>query len=513
MADTVNTTATEPAITYRGSVAAGSPRLAGLSGVKTVAAEPPQVLETERWDTDDLRLAAAGIELVLHRDDVTAQWRLRLPDGDDTELLRAPAVLPDVEGVDPDGPPEEFDELLRGARRDRPLLPAGRIRTVRVTTRLLGGGDWLLAEVVQDEVTVATLGSSTSVDTWSEIGVRRAGGDDALLDELRERVRATGAVPAPPGADGALDRLLQPAPARRRRIGKKGSAGAVLMDYIGAQADRIAEQDLRARRDEPDAVHQLRVGARRLRSAMQAYRPLLDRDHARRLIAELRWLGRALAPARDAEVLRERITDRLDRTDPDLVLGPVRAQVTRHFARVEAEARAAVLAELDGERYAALRVALDELLADPPLTRKAARPAVKELPRLAARSARRMERAARDAFAPDSPNRDEAIHTVRKAGKRLRYATEVARPAVGAEAKRFGRGLKGMQKALGEHQDTVVVRGTLRELGSRAHAAGENGFTFGLLHGRDEAVAGRIEADLPEFWRSAWAKKNRRWLR
>ncbi|MHA6793139.1 CYTH and CHAD domain-containing protein [Pseudonocardia bannensis] len=513
MADTANTTATGPAITYRGPAAAGSPRLAGLPGVKTVATEPPQVLETERWDTDDLRLATAGIELVLHRDDTSAQWRLRLPDGDDTELLRVPAVLPDVEGVTPDGPPAGFDELLRGVRRDRPVRPVGRIRIVRVTTRLLGGAGRLLAEVVQDEVTVATLGRSTSLDTWGEIGVRRAGGDDALLDELRERARAIGAVPAAPGADGALDRALRPAPARRRRTGKKGSAGAVLMDYIGAQADRIAEQDLRARRDEPDAVHQLRVGARRLRSAVQAYRPLVERSRARWLIGELRWLGRALAPARDAEVLRERITDRLDRTDPDLVLGPVRARVARHFARGEAEARAAVLAELDGERYATLRVAIDELLADPPLTRKAARPAAKELPRLASRSARKMERAVREAFEADAPNRDAAIHTVRKRGKRLRYATEVARPAVGAEAKRFGRGLKGMQKALGEHQDTVVSRGALRDLGAQAHAAGENGFAFGLLYGRDEAVAHRIETDLPELWRSAWAKKNRRWLR
>ncbi|NMI02308.1 CHAD domain-containing protein [Pseudonocardia acidicola] len=507
-----NTTTATLSTTYRGPAAAGAPRLAGLPGVSTVAADPQQVLETERYDTDDLRLSAAGIELSLHRGDGTAHWQLRLPDGDDEELLRLPAAVPDVEGVDPDGPPGELDELIRGVRRDRPVRPVGRVRTVRVRTGLRGAGERLLAELVQDEVTIATLGGSTDLSSWTEIELRRVEGDAGLLTAVEQRIREIGAAPAPRGAAAALDRLLIPAPPRRRRAGKKGSAGAVLMDYVGTQVDRIAEQDLRARRDEPDAVHQLRVAARRLRSALQAYGPLLDCSRTRPLVAELRWLGQALAPARDIDVLRERITAQLDRTEPELVLGPVRAQVTRYFARAEAEARAAMLTELDGQRYTALRLALSELLTDPPLTRRAARPARRELPRLAARSARKLERAVTGALAADGTHRAEAVHTARKKSKRLRYATEVARPAVGGDAKRFGRALKGMQRALGDHQDMVVARGVLRELGAQAHSAGENGFTFGLLYGRDVKAAQQIEARLPELWRAAWATKNRRWL-
>jgi CHAD domain-containing protein len=289
----------------------------------------------------------------------------------------------------------------------------------------------------------------------------------------------------------------------------------VLVDYLAKQSDRIAAQDLRVRRGEPDAVHQLRVASRRLRSALQAYRPLLDRERTEPIVDGLRELGRELAPARDAEVLQERISAGLAELEPELLMGPAQAQVTRHFGRVQAEAGAAVLSALDGEDYARLRAALDDLIERPPLTKRAARPARKEVPARVARTARRLERAVTTATDPavPAPERDAAVHSARKAGKRLRYATEVATPVVGKQAKRFTKALKGFQSALGEHQDTVVARGALRELGALAHVAGENGFSFGVLHGRDSARAAQIEDELPDLWSAAWKRRNRRWLR
>jgi CHAD domain-containing protein len=132
-----------------------------------------------------------------------------------------------------------------------------------------------------------------------------------------------------------------------------------------------------------------------------------------------------------------------------------------------------------------------------------------------ARTARRLQHAVGIAIDPDqdAEQRDLAVHDARKAGKRLRYATEVVRPVVGKDAKRFTKALKGFQTALGEHQDTVVAREALRELGAQAHAAGENGFSFGLLHGQDAALAARIEEQLPALWAGAWTPRNRRWLR
>lgn len=500
--------------TYRGPAGASAPRLAALPGVHRDEVVPPQVIETERYDTDDRRLIGAGITLRLHRGAAERpEWHLDLPDGDVAEHLRVP--LAGDAGVTP-AVPGEIDTLVRGAARDRQVRPVGRIRRVRTETRLLGDDDQLLALVVHDGITLATLGSTTEVEAWTEVELRHAGADGALVDELETRFAESGLRAAAPAAEEELERLLRPAPtARRTRGGPRGSAGAALLEYLSAQVDRMAAEDLRVRRGGPDAVHQLRVASRRLRSALQAFRPLLDRTATDPLVDGLRELGRELAPARDAEVLHERISTGLADLPPELLLGPAQAQVTRHFARVEAEARAAVLATLDSERHARLRAALDALVEQPPLTKRAARPARKELPALVARTARRLEQAVRVATDPDAPDshRDVAVHSARKAGKRLRYATEVAKPVVGKQATTFAKALKGFQTALGEHQDTVVARGALRELGALAHSSGENGFSFGVLYGRDRARAEQIERDLPALWSQAWTRNNRRWLR
>ncbi len=510
-----DTTTQTPNRTYRGAAGAGAARLTGLPGVKRDEVVPQQVLEIERYDTDDHRLAAAGIVLAVHREDAAGEqsrWQLDLPGAPET--LRVP-LAPDAGS--PAAVPGDLQELVRGFARERAVRPAGRIRRVRSETRLLGARDRLSATVVHDQVTVATLGRSTEVGSWTEIELRAADPDPALVDALEQRFRESGLRPATGGAEAELDRMLRPAPPVRSRgaAGRRGSAGAALMEYIDAQVDRIAAEDLRVRRAQPDAVHQLRVAARRARSAMQAYRGLLDRGHTDPLVDDLREFARALAPARDAEVLYERISTGLASLDPELLLGPAQAQVTRHFARVEAEAGAAVLSELDGDRYVRLRAALDELVERPPLTTRAARPARKELPAHVARTARRLDRAVTAAIDPVLPveERDVAVHAARKAGKRLRYATEVARPTVGKDATRFAKALKGFQSALGEHQDTVVAREALREQGALAHNEGENGFSFGLLYGRDEARAARIEDDLADLWTTAWTPRNRRWLR
>jgi len=491
--------------TFRGSSEVGPPRLAGLPGVTRDDVAPSEVFEIERYDTDDRRLTAAGISLTLRRaGDGSGQWQLDLPDGDSAEQLRVP--LPADAGVAP-SVPAELDELVRGASRDRAVHAAGRVRTVRTATRLLAARGRLLATVVQDAVTLATLGRSTEVEGWTEVELLPAGAGADLVAAIEERIVESGMRPAAPAGEAELDRLLRPA-TRRRPDAAKGTAGRVLHDYLAEQVERLAAQDLRVRRGEPDAVHQVRVTARRLRGALQTYRPLLDRERTDPLVDALRKLARELAPARDAEVQRERITAGLAALEPALLLGPVQAQVTRHFARAEAEAHAAVLSGLDGDAYVALRRGLDELVERPPLTKRASAKATTAVPSLVGRRARKLDLAMEAALAGD----DVAIHTARKAAKQLRYATEVARPAVGKSAKGFVSALKDVQQALGEHQDTVVGRETLRELGAQAHAAGENGFSFGVLLGRDAARAATIEAGLEQTWNATRSKKLRRWM-
>jgi CHAD domain-containing protein len=196
--------------------------------------------------------------------------------------------------------------------------------------------------------------------------------------------------------------------------------------------------------------------------------------------------------------MAERFAEMIDELPAELVLGPVSATLEQTFARQQAEARERSLAALDSDRYLALHEAIDVLLAEPPLTGRAGRPAKRELPKNVRRAYRRTQRGMTAVEQqPDGEQRDLALHETRKAAKRLRYATEAAEPAVGKPAKRLRKQLKPVQKLLGDHQDTVVARPVLREFGAQAQLDGGNGFTFGLMHGTEAARAERAEQRLP----------------
>jgi len=57
--------------------------------------------------------------------------------------------------------------------------------------------------------------------------------------------------------------------------------------------------------------------------------------------------------------------------------------------------------------------------------------------------------------------------------------------------------LKGVQTVLGDRQDTFVTRPLCREMGLQAAAAGENAWTWGRLHGLEQARSDQAER---EFW-------------
>ena len=256
-----------------------------------------------------------------------------------------------------------------------------------------------------------------------------------------------------------------------------------MLAYLREHAARLKSLDPLVRADEPDAVHQMRVTTRRLRSTLQSFGKIIPRSGTEGTLAELKWLGGVLGGARDAEVLASRLAHNLRTIPPELVLGPAEARVQRHFAPIQAAARTNVLAALDSARYFALRDALDELLADPPLSAEAGQPAGRVLPATARRTYRRTRRRIRRAgHTPPGGGQETAYHEARKAAKRARYAGEAISPALGHDARRFTKQMKKIQSVLGDHQDAVVARGVDRELGIGAHLAGENAFTFGLLY-------------------------------
>ena len=251
------------------------------------------------------------------------------------------------------------------------------------------------------------------------------------------------------------------------------------------------------RRDEPDAVHQMRVATRRARSALQAFGSIIDREATRPLRAELKWLAATLGQARDSEVMLDRLTADLAAIPPALVTGPAGARITAHFTAELAQEGQTALAALDGRRYLRLLGDLDALLVRPPLTPLAERRAGTVLAKPVRRSARRLLRAL--ASVPAAKNRDAAIHEARKAAKRARYAAEAAVPVLGSTASRQAEQAKDVQQLLGDHHDSVVARTVLLDLAGKARAAGEDTFTHGLMYQRQARQAASIEQALPRF--------------
>ncbi len=484
---------------YEAPAGSGVPSLTGLPGVTAVAGPEEFELEAVYHDTEDLRLARGHVTLRRRSGGEDEGWHLKLPIGADT---REEVRLPLDRGSE--HPPAELTDLVRAHLRGAAPAPVAHLLTTRHRWQLVDGRGELLAEVVEDVVTGQTTGEGATVEAWREIEVELGpAGDHRLLDAVEERLADSGIVRS--SSPSKLSRLLadrlgpdDPAP----RITRRSSAGDVALAYLREQVTALKRHDPGVRRDEHDAVHQMRVATRRLRSALQTYGKVVDRERTRALTDELKWLAGVLGGARDLEVMRDRFERAVRGLAPELLPGPVSARLTRYFAPQEAAAREAVLTALDGERHAALLDALDALLADPPLTDLAAERAAVVLPKLVRRAHRQLAARADEAIGAEPGDvRDTALHESRKAAKRVRYALEVGAPVLDKRAKRFRKGIKELQTVLGEHQDGVVARPVLLEIATRAHADGENTFAFGVLHGRESALAERAEAGFARAWR------------
>jgi CHAD domain-containing protein len=271
----------------------------------------------------------------------------------------------------------------------------------------------------------------------------------------------------------------------------------VVLAYVRDQVAAISRYDPLVRSDAPDAVHQMRVATRRARSALEAFGAIIEREATLPLCAELKWLAAALGQARDSEVMQARLTAGLAAVPSALVVGPVEAGITAHFTAELAQAHQTALDALDGQRYLRLIDDLDALVADPPLTSLAECKAGKVLAKPVRRAARRLDRAL--AAVSGAEDRDTAVHEARKATKRARYAAEAAGPALGGTATDQAARAKELQQLLGDHHDSVVARALLLKLAQRARAAGEDTFTYGLLHQSQAGQAAQIEQALPHL--------------
>jgi CHAD domain-containing protein len=522
---------TETELKYEAEAGIALPAFERLPQVSSIRDAPAEHLDAEYYDTSDLRLIRAGITLRRREGGHDAGWHLKLPAGADS---RREIGVP----LGGNAVPEALAQLVRVHSRGQELRPVARIRTDRRRLLLLGPSGSELAEVATDEVTAEAMDFAAStwavnaaaadpgaakpplanpgaarISHWREIEVELTGGDRDLLTAADQLLRADGVSRSAQRAK--LDRALglpPAAPAAPPPLSASAPAWHLVMAYLRGQVEVLTSQDPLVRRDEPDSVHQMRIATRRLRSTLQTFGRLFRKSDTEHLATELRWLGRTLGQARDAEVMQGHLTERAGEVPVAQLIGPVQARIGGHFARARADGRVVVIEALESPRYFSLLDRLDEVLAAPPLTDLAERPA-RDVVRAAVRRAykrttRRVRLARR---APAGDRRDQALHRARRAAKRARYAGELAAPAFRGAGK-FAAQMKHVQSVLGDHQDAVIAREVDRELGIAAHLAGENAFTYGLLYDRDDQDTARLRRKAWRTWRTASRGRYRRWL-
>lgn len=282
-------------------------------------------------------------------------------------------------------------------------------------------------------------------------------------------------------------------------LGRHPSAGELLTAYVTDKVAVLVRQDELLRSGDQEGVHQLRVGARRLRSAVTTYAPILEPGAVDEVRAELRWFGGVLGVARDAQVLRQRLTRLIEEQPADLVPVVVVEWITDALQERDRGGRIHAVEVLDGERYVRLRRRLEAFVKTPPFIEDAAldaREVVPELVQVELGRLRKRDRA--HGRAASRGDRDLALHQVRKSAKRLRYAAESAQPVFGERATALAARAEALQELLGDHQDSVVSRATLREMAARAHEAGQDGFAFGLLYAVEACSAAELERRYPD---------------
>jgi inorganic triphosphatase YgiF len=241
---------------------------------------------------------------------------------------------------------------------------------------------------------------------------------------------------------------------------------------------------------DPEGVHQMRVGVRRLRAAMSLFGDLLhDAQAAANIKTELKWLAKELTPAREFEVLSERVMAPLKK----------RRGISRYGLRLFSTALArkhnSALAQakdaVGSARFGKLVFEVASWLEhgrwrepEDDLTRSRS-----ELPIeiFASEQMRRRYRRVRKRGKKLGQLSAQDRHKLRIQVKKLRYGAEFfgqlfqSKKAVRRQNK-FASALKQLQKGLGDLNDIAVDERLIGSLGPPSSA-----FAAGLLTGHEEA--------------------------
>lgn len=278
------------------------------------------------------------------------------------------------------------------------------------------------------------------------------------------------------------------APAIDRRTGSAHAMAHIVNACLAQIVPNAGE--LAAGCDDPEHLHQLRVGLRRLRTALRELPSLSEVPCSEEDLQALDEVFDRLGATRDLQVAASHIAPRLQAAGaPPCELPSAAAATAAPSEVVRAAAFQLALIKLTAYTF--------DVLHSPDTGHSPAGPMVDRLQHLhrqVAKAARRFEKLSVD---------DQ--HRVRKRLKRLRYLAEFAAPLHRRRAvERYLKALKPAQDALGMHNDEAVAEAAYREVAANDPAAW---FAVGWLAGQRDLSARRCGkalraiAEVEPFWR------------
>jgi CHAD domain-containing protein len=257
--------------------------------------------------------------------------------------------------------------------------------------------------------------------------------------------------------------------------------------------------------DDPENVHQLRVGTRRAAAALRVFKDWLPKKHRKATRDHLRTIRQAAGDARDWDVFLINL-----RTAPPLhtAAGKPALDFLRGYAlgeRCAAQARLAEAAEEAGPGFAKAAAALPDRVRaadadDPPAT----------LGDLATAQLGALLAAFTDAVRAD-PSEPADLHQLRILGKRVRYAMELFADCFAPPLREaLYPTVESLQESLGELQDAAVSAVRLETLRERTEKVEPDewprlrrGITGLIRSARAKLPAGRARF---RAWREDWEK-------
>jgi CHAD domain-containing protein len=283
-------------------------------------------------------------------------------------------------------------------------------------------------------------------------------------------------------------------------------AHATCRQWLGAF---VAHTPATRQGEDAEALHEMRVAARRLEAAIRLFGDYLP-PWAVESRPTLRNVMQALGAARDFDVQIEFIRERSEHLSADEVklLGPLEARL----ASGRAQAHAQLIEVLDSAETRQWLARWVEFTSNAPELRPevttAAHPAAFALAALR-RNYKRVRKAV-DRLGSESTAED--YHEVRSRVKRLRYAIEAFAPLCEESAAKYLRELVRVQTVLGEYQDAEVRATHLATLAQRrSHPLpGATLLLMGRIVERDARKGRKARRRFPKVYR---CMRGRPWKR